>query len=91
VKGRPEAERNGASLLPGVTPAEGWSNRRPMLVVGGTAAVALSGFVCWAGRAGNGLLLVAFLSVVPVVVREVRWLFGAGDRLDAGQGRQGPP
>jgi hypothetical protein len=47
--------------------------------------------VCWAGRPGSGLLLVAFVSlvpllVVPLLVREVRWLWGAGDQPDAGQG-----
>jgi hypothetical protein len=60
--------------------------RLSLLMVGSTAAVALGGFLCWAGRPGSGLLLVAFLSVVPLLVREVRWLCGAGDRPDAGQG-----
>jgi hypothetical protein len=60
-------------------------------MVGSTAAVALGGFLCWAGRPGSGLLLVAFLSVVPLVVREVRWLCGAGNRAGAGHGRQGAP
>src|SRR5262245_36616212 len=63
--------------------------RLSLLMVGSTAAVALGGFVCWAGRPGSGLLLVAFLSVVPLVVREVRWLWGAGDRPEPGQGGQG--
>src|SRR5262245_62369080 len=61
--------------------------RLSLLMVGSTAAVALGGFLCWAGRPGSGVLLVAFLSVVPLVVREARWLWGAGDRPDAGQGR----
>jgi hypothetical protein len=61
--------------------------RLSLLMVASTAAVALGGFMCWAGRPGSGLLLVAFLSVVPLVVREVRWLWGAGDRPDAGQGQ----
>jgi hypothetical protein len=39
------------------------------------------------GRPGSGLLLVALLAVVPLVLREVRWLGGAGDRPEAGQGR----
>src|SRR5262249_16625574 len=51
--------------------------RLSLLMVGSTAAVALGGFLCWAGRPGSGVLLVAFLSVVPLVVREARWLWGA--------------
>jgi hypothetical protein len=58
--------------------------RLSLLMVGSTAAVALGGFLCWAGRPGSELLLVAFLAVVPLVVREVCWLWGAGDRPDAG-------
>jgi hypothetical protein len=61
--------------------------RLSLLMVGSTAAVALGGLLCWGGRPGSGLLLVAFLAVVPLVIREVRWLWGAGDRPDAGQGR----
>jgi hypothetical protein len=41
-------------------------------MVGSTAVVALGGFVRWAGRPGSGLLLVAFLAVALLVVREVR-------------------
>jgi hypothetical protein len=61
--------------------------RLSLLMVASTAAVALGGFLGWAGRPGSGLLLVAFLAIVPLVVREVRWLCGAGDRPDAGPGR----
>jgi hypothetical protein len=35
----------------------------------------MGGFVCWLGRPGSGRPLVALLSVVPLVVREVRWLW----------------
>jgi len=52
------------------------------LIVGSAAAVALGGVVCWAGRPGSGLLLVALLAVVPLVVREVRWLWGAGEHKE---------
>src|SRR5262249_13330032 len=38
--------------------------RLSLLMVGSTAAVALGGLVCWAGRPGSGLLLVALLAVV---------------------------
>jgi hypothetical protein len=65
--------------------------RLSLLMVGSTAAVALGGFFCWAGRPGSVLLLAAFLSIVPLVVREVRWLCGAEDRPDAGQGRNDAP
>ena len=58
--------------------------RLALLMVGSTAAVALGGFLCWAGRPGSELLLVACLAVVLRVVREVRGLWGAGDRPDAG-------
>jgi hypothetical protein len=47
--------------------------RLSLVMVGGTAVVALVGFVHWAGRPGSGLLLVAFLALVPLVVRELRW------------------
>src|SRR5262249_53533024 len=63
--------------------------RLSLLMVGSTAAVALGGFVCQAGRPGSGLLLVAFLALAPLIVREARWLGGAGDRPEAGQGGQG--
>jgi hypothetical protein len=59
--------------------------RLSLLMVGSTAAVALGGLVCWAGRPGSGLPLVAFLAIVPLVVREVHWLWGVGDRPDAGR------
>src|SRR5262249_51084831 len=65
--------------------------RLSLLRVGSTAAVALGGFLCWADRPGSGLLLVAFLALVPLLVREVRWLCGAGDRPEVRQGRQGAP
>jgi hypothetical protein len=59
--------------------------RLSLLMVGSTAAVALGGFRCWAGRPGRELLLVAVLTVVPLVVREGRRLWGAGDRPAAGR------
>jgi len=59
--------------------------RLSLLMVGSTAAVALGGFLCWAGRPGRELLLVACLAVVPLIVREVRRLWGAGDRPEAGR------
>jgi hypothetical protein len=60
--------------------------RLSLLMVASTAVGALGGFVSWGGRPGSGLLLVAFLAVVPLVVREVRWLRGAGHQPDAGHG-----
>jgi hypothetical protein len=54
---------------------------------GSAFAVALAGFGWCAGRPGCGLLLVAFLAIVPLVVWEVSWLCGAGDRPEAGQDR----
>jgi hypothetical protein len=64
--------------------------RLALLMVGSTAAVALGGFLCWAGRPGSELLLVAFLAVVLLVVREVRGRWGAGDRrsVDGWPGRR---
>jgi hypothetical protein len=63
--------------------------RVSLLMVVSTAAVALGGFVCWAGQPGSGLLLVAFVAVVPLVVREVRWLWGGGPGGDGRASREG--
>src|SRR5262249_24274932 len=75
---------------------------RPLRVAASTAAAALGGGLCWLGRPRAGRpvggfrsawrvgvrgLPLAFLSVVPLVVRELRWLCGAGDRPDAREGR----
>ncbi len=52
--------------------------RLSLVMVAGTAVVSLVGFVHWAGKPGSGLLLAAFLALVPLVVREVRWGWKVG-------------
>jgi len=58
--------------------------RLSLLMIAGTAVVSLAGFINWFGRPGSGLLLVAFLTLIPILIREVRWALTVSTTPQAG-------